>query len=361
MNRGGVETWLMQILRHIDRAAYQIDFLVHTERPCEFDEEIRAYGSRILSCPDPSNPPRYARHFRQIILNHDPYDVIHSHVHQFSGFVLRLAHHLNISTRIAHSHTVSPPSKNGASVYHRLYGFLMNRWIQKHATLGLACSRDAAASLLGETWEQDPRWRVLHCGIDLRPFYQEVDRNQVRDELNIPHGALVIGHVGRFVETKNHDFLIDVFHEFHQLNPQAYLLLVGDGPLQATTRDKARHLGLEQSVIFAGNRPDVPRIMKGAMDLFLFPSTREGLGLALVEAQCAGLPCVISDAIPDEAVVIPEIVTRMPVSSTLGDWTRALSPRITPHRPSTRDCLTRVASTDFNLERSISNMISLYR
>lgn len=104
MERAGAETWLMHLLRMIDRDRYRMDFLVHVPEPQDYDDEIRALGSSILPCPHTRNPCRYARAFGEILRAHGPYDVVHSHVHHHSGFVLRLAKHAGVPTRIAHSH-----------------------------------------------------------------------------------------------------------------------------------------------------------------------------------------------------------------------------------------------------------------
>ncbi|MGD0041301.1 MAG: glycosyltransferase, partial [Isosphaeraceae bacterium] len=204
MNRGGIETWLMHVLRHIDREMYRMDFLVHTARPCAYDTEIWDLGSRIIPCLHPSRPWWYARNFFRALHAFGPYDIVHSHVHHFSGLVLRLAHRAGVLMRIAHSHNDASPVDGRARLPRRLYLRLMERWIAHHATLGLAASPEAAASLYGPHWADDPNRRVLYCGIDLAPFRSLLDGAAVRREFGIPDGAYVVGHVGRFFPQKNH-------------------------------------------------------------------------------------------------------------------------------------------------------------
>lgn len=324
MNRGGIETWLMHILRHIDRDCFRMDFLVHTTQPCAYDDEIRALGSKIIPCLDPSQPRLYARNLKRILREYGSYDIIHSHVHHFSGYVLRLAQQAGVPVRIAHSHNDTSSHEARAGLYRRLYFVLTKWWIARYATLGLGGSRKAVANLFGPVGETDPRWRVHYCGIDLTPFRDFINRVSVRTELGIPADAFVIGHVGRFCEQKNHVFLVDIAAEVAKLEPRMRLLLVGDGSLRPDIEQKVAQLGLTDRVIFAGVRPDVPRLMLGAMDLFLFPSLYEGLGLVLIEAQAARLPCIFSDVVPEEADVVKPLVHRMSLSRPASAWAEAV-------------------------------------
>ena len=147
-----------------------------------------------------------------------------------------------------------------------------------------------------------------------------MDPAEVRRELGIPEGAFVVGHVGRFSPVKNHTFIVDIAADLVKQRPDAHFLLVGDGPLRPAIEEKVDALGLEVHFTFAGLRSDVPRLMKGAMDVFLFPSLFEGLPLVLVEAQAAGLQCVYSDVIPAEAVVIPALMNMAPLDETPDQW-----------------------------------------
>ena len=320
MNMGGVETWLMHLVRHIDRNKFLMDFLVHTQQPCIYDEELRDMGSKIIPCIAPSKPWRYAINFRRILKKYGPYDIIHSHVHHYSGFVLCLARLAGIPVRIAHSHNDTSMNDENANIIRKAYLRLMEYLIRKESTNGIACSRKAAISLYGADWQNNPKWQLLYCGIDLEPFKQVVDCSKIRSEFGIPEDALVIGHVGRFNEQKNHDFLIDIAFELEKRKPGMRLILIGDGLLRTEIADKAATMGLKDKVVFAGLRPDVPRLMKGVMDVFVFPSLYEGLGLVLLEAQAAKLPCVISNVIPDEVDVVKNLITRINLTEGPCRW-----------------------------------------
>lgn len=361
LNRGGVETWLMHVLRHIDRNRFRMDFLVHTAQPAAYDDEARALGARIIPCLSPAQPLQYGRRFKQILRQHGPYDVLHSHVHHFSGYTLRLAAQAGVPARVAHSHNDTVAAESAASPARRAYLALMKRWVQHYATTGLACSKLAAAALFGPTWEQNQRLRLLYYGIDLTPFRAPVDPAACRAELGLPPDALVIGHVGRFVPQKNHTFLIEIAAETVRREPRARFLLVGDGPLRPDIERRVQAAGLSDHIIFAGLRADVPRLMRGAMDVFILPSQYEGLGLVLIEAQAAGLPCLYSDVIPPEVDAIPALTRRLPLDAPPAAWaaavlaTLAQRPSITPAA-----ALAQIEASPFTIEQSVRALETVY-
>ena len=359
MNRGGTETWLMHILRNTDREKFHMDFLVHTSERCAYDDEIRALGSKVIFCANPSRPLQYIRNLKRILKEHGPYDVVHSHVHHFSGLVLYAAHMAGIPIRIAHSHSNTLIRDKRSKFPRKTYLTLMKHLIRRHATCGLAASKLAAVALYGANWETDPRWRVLYCGIDLAPFRESICRAQVRTELGIPMDALVIGHIGRFEEPKNHSFLVDIAVEVLKRNTNVYFLLLGDGHLRNFIKNKVASLGLSDRFIFAGVRSDVPRILKGAVDIFLFPSLYEGLPLVLLEAQAAGLPCVISDAITTEVDVVKNLIKRVSLLEPPSKWAEILL-KATRNGLPHNYALECISNSAFNIKISEANLRELY-
>ncbi len=359
MNRGGAETWLMHVLRHIDRDRFKFDFLVHTSKPCAYDEEIRELGSRIIPCLVPSKPWHYAMNFARIMREYGPYDVVHSHVHHYSGFVLWLAKRAGVPIRISHSHSDTSNIDSNAALVRKVYLRLMEQLIHKHSTIGVACSDKAASALFSPEWRKNRRHRLLYCGIDLDPFVSYVDSMAVRRELGIPIDAHVVGHVGRFSEQKNHAFLLDIVRCMVERDSNVRCLLVGDGPLRQDIEEKVNQLGLKDKVIFTGLRSDVPRLMLGAMDVFLFPSHYEGLGLVLVEAQAAGLPCVFSDVIPAEADIVPALVKRVSLAQPPEKWV-AMVIATQKAEPTQKQALKLVEQSIFNVNRSVEQLGVLY-
>jgi glycosyltransferase involved in cell wall biosynthesis len=361
MDHGGIETWLMHILRHIDRRRFQLEFLVHAEAAGAYDDEIRALGSRVIRCLNPSHPWTFARNFRRILREDGPYDIVHSHVHHFSGFTLRLAAQSGVPVRIAHSHSDTSPVDCKAGLLRRAYLSQCVRWLRRYATAGLAASGKAAESLYGKNWPAEQRWRLLYCGVDLAPFRQSVDRSAIRAELKIHEQALVIGHVGRLEYPKNHGFLVEVAAEVAKREPRAVLLLVGDGALRPQIERQVAALGIGGRVAFAGTRTDIA-LMLGAMDVFAFPSIYEGLPLALIEAQAAALPCVVSDAISAEAHIVKALVTPLSLAAPASTWAEAI---LSAHRD--RPLLSRTAAwssveqSPFNIESSFRALEAIYR
>ena len=360
LTRAGTEKWLLGVLRHIDRERFRIDFLVHTTQPAAYDDEVRALGSKVLPCPNTSRPRAYAHDFRRILREHGPYDMVHSHVHHFSGYVLRLAHQAGVPIRIAHSHTTHSPL-DSKSWPRRLYVTLAERWIAQHATVGLAASRPAARALFGPNWQADPRWRVLYCGIDVEAFRSPVGIDTVRTELGFSPDDLVIGHVGRFTELKNHRLIVRIAAEVAQREPRARFLFVGDGGLRPEIERLVAQEGLSERIRIVGAHPDVPRLMVGAMDLFLFPSMHEGLGLVLIEAQAAGLPCVVSSVVPEEAYVLPSLVHPISLEEPVSIWADSLlSIAAQPCTLSRQQALDRVARSPFAIETSTRELADFY-
>jgi glycosyltransferase involved in cell wall biosynthesis len=361
MNRGGVETWLMHVLRRNDSQRYQMDFLVHTDESGAYDAEARAHGSRIIHCPHASRPASYAINLRKILRQYGPYDVVHSHVHHYSGYVLRLACRAGVPMRIAHSHLDTAPADTHAGLSRRMYLTLMTTWIDRYATVGLGSSAQAAAALFGRAWSAHPRRSVLYYGIDLRPFRSPIDPIQVRAELGIPPKAYVVGHVGRFDPQKNHDFFVDIAAAITRRDRDAYFLLVGDGPLRDAVQQKVASLGLADRFVFTGVRSDVATLMMGAMDVFLFPSLYEGLGLVVLEAQAAGLPTVLSDTIPPEVEVAADLTQRLSLSQRASDWASTVVGLRGDTTPQERENALRALETShFNIETATRCLQSVY-
>jgi len=351
----------MNVLRRTENDRLQMDFLVHTTRPCSYDDEARSLGSRILYCPAHRKPWIYAPQFTRLLKQHGPYHIVHSHCHRFSGFVLLLAYRARVPVRIAHSHGTAHTVTTTEGLFRRAYYSLMDRWIDKYCTTGFAASPIAARDLFGEDWQSDPRWRILFCGIDTGPFRRAYDRASVRTEFGLPTDALVVGHVGRFTRPKNHTFMLDVLSYAIKMEPRLRLVFVGDGPEEEAVRQMAKKKDLDGSVLFLGSRPDVPRLLLACMDFFLFPSVAEGLGLALVEAQAAGLLCLISDGIPREAELVPPLVRRLPLSHGPARWAKELLNMIgRPRGISPEEALAVVERSPVNLSHSIRELHDAY-
>lgn len=290
MGRGGLETMLMNYYRHIDRTKVQFDFLVHRDFEADYDQEINELGGRIYHV---SKLIPWSRKYKQelkcFFQHHPEYRIVHVHQDCLSSVALKCAEECGIPVRIAHSHNVNQ-DKN--IKYLIKLHYMKN--IPKYATDCFACSEEA-----GEWMFKGSLFHILHNAVDtsLYTYSAEISK-RVRNGFHIEN-SFVIGHIGRFDPQKNHSFLLNVFSECIKCQPNSKLLLIGDGKNRVSIEKKVKSLGLEKKVIFAGIRNDVAELLQ-AMDVFVFPSLYEGLGLAAVEAQAAGIPCILSDKVPIE-------------------------------------------------------------
>lgn len=361
LNPGGVENWLMQVLRAAHRTPIRMDFVVLTTKSGAYDPEAHALGSKVISIHDHRNPLSWIRRFRRVLEEFGPYDIVHSHVHHYSGLVLLGARSLRSAARIAHSHSDTASVQMRASVPRRLYFAVSHELILRNATAGFACSGQAAAALFGANWNRDPRWRVLPCGIDLRRFEKAPQSLALRRELGIPSDVPVIGHVGRFSPAKNHELVLAVATELVARGSTAHFLLVGDGPLRASFERKAEAAGVRSRFVFTGVRSDVAELMTTVMDVFLFPSRYEGLGLAALEAQAAGLPTIVSDGVPLDVDVVPELMRRLPVDAAPALWANAVMEAVKRTPPVTsQEAIRRIEGSPFGIDRSISDLFRAY-
>lgn len=289
MQRGGLETLIMNCYRHIDREKLQFDFIVHRDFRSDYDDEIEAMGGKIYRLPR-LNPfsINYKKALLDFFRNHPEYRIVHCHLDCMSALPLGAAKRCGVPVRIAHAHN-SNQDKDWKYPLKRIY----MRKIPETATHFFACSEVA-----GQWMFPNQDVTVINNGIETDKFnFDPVLRAVVREELGLKQ-ELVLGHVGRFMPQKNHMFLLDVFAEVHKRVPDAKLLLMGTGPLEEQVREKVEKLNLEKNVCFLGVRSDVNRVLQ-AVDVFLLPSLYEGLGISAVEAQTAGARCVLSDAVPE--------------------------------------------------------------
>lgn len=290
---------LMNYYRNIDRELVQFDFLTHRYSKGAYDDEILRLGGRIYNLPR-LNPfdIKYHREL-DLFFSKNNYDIVHSHLDTMSAFPLKYAKKYGVPIRIAHSHTTNI-DKN-MKYFIKL---LCKKLIPKFATDFFSCSQQA-----GKWMFKNNKFVVINNGIQVENYQYSPDVSiSLRKELGI-EGKYVIGHVGRLSKPKNHTFLIDFFYEFNRIMDSSILLLVGTGELDEIIKKKVEKLGLSQKVIFLGLRDDVHHLLS-AMDLFVFPSLYEGLGVALIEAQANGIPCLISKQIPEEVIIAPNVITK---------------------------------------------------
>lgn len=356
MDRGGVETWLVEVLRRAGSCRLEMGFLCLGGRPGVLAPEIAALGGRIHLVRPTRNIAAVGREFGRV-LRAEGYDIVHSHVHGFSGFLLWRAARAGIRGRIAHSHSTSDGKE--PTLLRRAYRSIMRRLIRNYATTWIAASTEAGLSLFGRDWERDPRARIVRYGINVSRFLSAGPREAVRAQLGLPGDSIVVGSAARFARAKNYPFWIQVAAKIALLEPRSRFLLVGDGELRPSIERMVAHLGLEDRFVMTGLRDDVPDLLR-AMDVFLMPSLYEGLPVACLEAQAAGVPAVISDAVTPEAAVVPGMVQRLPLDLTPEDWARAVLHAGTLAHPSVGSRETAFGRTGFSIQASVEGLAALY-
>ena len=290
MERGGLETMLMNYYRHMDRSRVQFDFLTHRDYDGDYGEEIRQLGGKLYHMPV-LNPfsPGYRRTLGEFFDNHPEYKVIHVHQDCLSGVILQVAKQHSIPVRIAHSHNANQ-QKDLKYPIKLLFRFS----IPKYATKLMACGDDA-----GRWMFRGAPFEVLSNAISAADYsFDEEQKRIQRAKWGIEPDELLVGHVGNFTLQKNHLFLVDIFREI-QKKTKSKLMLIGHKCQRTDIEEKIQKLGLSDKVIVTGVRNDVRDLLQ-AMDVFVFPSLHEGLPLTMVEAQASGLPCLISDKVPIE-------------------------------------------------------------
>ena len=228
-------------------------------------------------------------------------------------------------------------------------------------TLGLACSEPAARQLLGVSKRDDERISVLPYGIDLQAFRdRSADEFALKQEFGLEPDAVVVGHVGRLEPQKNHQFLLHLAAEAVRAHPRLRFVIVGEGLLEDSLRAQAENLGLRGRVVFAGCRDDVPRLMTGLFSAFVLPSLHEGLPIAALEAQAAGLPTLLSDRITGETAVVADIVRRLPLEAGAAAWARVLLNTLQEERYSIRRACRALEERGFSVEQSARRLYQSY-
>lgn len=348
MDRAGLETMLMNYYRHIDRNTVQFDFLVHRDERGAYDDEIEDFGGKIFRLPRlvPWSPS-YRRSLDDFFKKYrKEYRIVHVHQDCLSSIILKSAKKNGIPVRIAHSHN-SNQDKNLKYPIKMFY----RQFIPKYATHLFACGQTA-----GDWMFQGKPYTIIRNAVDARAFSHDPSVSlEAKSQLGLTD-MLTIGHIGRFDPAKNHSFILDIFSRIASSVPNSRLLLVGDGKLKAEIEKKSRLLGIDSKVIFAGVRNDIPRLL-ATMDVFLFPSLYEGLPVTLAEAQAAGLPCVISDRIPSESIVVPDIVNVMSLDTSAEKWAETVISLASSGHKSTYE---KLVAAGFDIQKNADALNDFY-
>ena len=348
MDYGGIEMVVMNYYRHIDRTKIQFDFIVFEGSELPQRKEIEELGGRVYEVPSLRHPFAYSNAVFKLF-EKNKYDIVHANMNTLSVFPLRMAKKAGVPVRICHNHSTAGPGETKKNILKNI----LRHFSKIYPTELFACSEYAGRWIYGDK----ASFRVIKNAIDIDRFrYNEKTRIEVRNKLGI-EDKLVLGHVGRFEPQKNHDFLLDIFHSVHQINPKTALLLIGEGELEDKMKKKVEELGLKDAVFFLGTMSDCAPYYQ-AMDAFVLPSLYEGLGMVAIEAQAAGLPCFLSDRVPKEATITDSTYT-VSLEQTPYEWAKVILKKTSKNRRA--DTRLIIQEAGYDIENEAKKLFGTYK
>lgn len=349
---GGVEAVVMNYYRNIDKEKIQFDFICDSDSTDIPYKEIEDLGGKVILVPPYQKIFKYHKELKRV-LKEGNYKIVHSHINTLSVFSLYAAKKAGVPVRIAHSHSTT----NKKEWKKNLLKQVLRPLAKKYATHYFACTEHAGRWMFNNKEINKGNVYILNNAIDLDKYkYSKKTRDKKREELGIKENAFVIGHIGRFVKQKNHEFIIDVFNEIHKENKNAILLLIGQGPLMDEIKEKVKELKLTRCVKFLGQRNDANELYQ-AFDTFFFPSLYEGLGMVAIEAQVSGLPCVVSTEVPSIAKVT-DCLEFLELEDTINTWKNTILDKVSEKRKSHVE---EVRKAGYDIKEEVTKLEKKYR
>ncbi|MCL7746072.1 glycosyltransferase family 1 protein [Halalkalibacter alkaliphilus] len=354
MNRAGTETMLMNVFRNVNRTKVQFDFISYSQEDAHYDEEIKQLGGKVIKLSNTQS----IKEMIEVMKKHGPYDVVHSHTLFHCGIANIAAKLAGVKVRIAHAHTTLDKSD---SLIRKLYIHSMRTVISGVSTKLLACSNQAGSYLFGNKVVNSKKYSFFPNLIEYSTFLGDhkhaVTRFKKEAQLE---DSFVIGHIGRFIEPKNHTFLLDILKSTLNKNSNTKLLLVGDGDLRKQIEEEAKAKGLYEHIRFVGLRDDI-HTMLHSMDVFVFPSIYEGLGLVLLEAQACKVPCIVSEAIQPEADLHMNLLTKLKLADGPDIWAEKILEAANKVEKKKLDVTEAFEKSGYSLPVGIDNLMSIYQ
>ncbi len=350
LDRAGIETFLMNIYRSIDRDKVQFDFLtLRTDPHFDYEDEIKALGGRVLRYKRIGS--KFIDHTYNIcstLKKQGPYQAVHVHYGNFNGWACFLAWCCRVPVRVSHCHIMVAPLQKDKLKWG--YHWLFRKMIGWFSTHRLACS-----SPCGETLYPPFDFRVIENGTDLARFrYRPEIREKVRRQWQLQEEILIL-HTGRLEEEKNQLFLIDIAKCLQQRGVRFRMFFLGKGSMQNALKQKAAEAAVTAEVSLLGVRADLPELLQAA-DIYVMPSTREALGLSAIEAQAAGLPCLLSEAFPPKACVCNTCVLSLQHGAAV--WAETLLQMLAGFER--KDETAALAEAGFSCEQSAKQLQQIY-
>lgn len=319
LNIGGAEKIAHDIGYYSNSDFYQIDYVVFGDEIGEYEKALQEKGCIIYHLPQPSSSYIFYLKALYKLIKANGYQVVHSHTMFNSGWAMLIAKICGVPVRISHSHSIDKQADK--SLIQRLYEKFMHLIIAGFSTHYVGCGVKAGEILFGKKRYAQKGITILN-GIDTKKFaYSEENREEMRTMLEVTN-SFVIGHVGHLAKVKNQSFLISLMPKILEKNKNAKLLLLGEGEDRQKLEKQIFDLNLSSNIIMTGNVTDVHKYLN-AMDAFVFPSLYEGMPLSVIEVQTNGLPCVMSDRVPQD-VVLTDLIRRLSLKEPDDVWVEAI-------------------------------------
>ncbi|MCG7406100.1 glycosyltransferase family 1 protein [Paenibacillus sp. ACRRX] len=359
LDRGGAETRMMDVFRHMDRTRLQFDFLVLEPGQHHYDEEIEQLGGKKYMVRHPKRSGIFAhlKDMYQVMKREGPYQAVHAHTAHHAGLAMLAARLAGVTFRVCHART-SGTSGSMLKRFSILFGRLL---MLRYATRLLAISCEAGRYLFGQRAVDSGKVEVVPNAIDLSPYcrLQEIEVASSRRYIGIPDCQLLLGHIGRLHTVKNHVFLFKLLAHLRDSQIDARLVLIGGGALRKQLEQQAEDNGVLSCVHFLGVRTDIPPLLR-LLDVFVMPSFYEGLGGAAIEAQAAGIPCVLSSSLPEEVDMKTGLVRFLSLHQPIGDWGQVVREQATQPRPSFERIYAAFFKRGFLLEQELDQLQHAY-
>ena len=361
LTRGGIETWLYQVLRRTDKRDIDADVLVLTSANEPMTQAFKDAGIEIRVCPPVRRPDRFLAQYLSLLSKYK-YDIVHVHGFSMLAMLSLFAAWLRrVPVRIWHGHNDLRPRLANASAMYRAYVAVSLRLSRFLCNRRAACSLKAAEWTFGENWTSLRPPVELLIGIDMEPCFAEADPT-LRAQLGLPEGRHVLAQVGRCTMPKNHKFTVRVAEVLHQRNVPIHLLFLGDGPLREETQKQLVEAGLEQHYTWIRDCDRVPAVFKSVVDIALLPSFNEGLGLVVIEAQAAGVLTLVSNHVTTECAVVTELVDFLPIDQGPAIWAQKVMEHLqTPLTSQAAQQHQRLIASRFNIDVNAERLSQIYR
>lgn len=354
LNRGGAETMVMNLFKNLDKNKIVFDFVLNeSSNIYDLENEARDMGANIYKIKkfNGLNIFEYKEKWNVFLKHNNKWDIIHIHNTTVAFIIIPIAKKYGIKT-IVHSHTAG-----GSKSLNTLIKKILRFPIRFQADYLFSCSIKASKWMFGRKWTKSV---IINNSIDSDKFkYSTKKADEFRKEYNISSKTKLVGHVGRFHESKNHEKIISVFKEFLNINENSVLLLAGAGDKFETIKKLGKEYGIDKNIIYLGIVKDIAKFMS-ALDVLLFPSIYEGFPVTLVESQSVGLPALVSDTITNE-VDITDLIYWMSIYELDNKWARKLNEILNTNFEKREEYSNIIKKSGFDIEKSALELEKIYK